>query len=274
VHGALWASMNFMAVSTLSLVSFALLFLFGCALRASLHRDRCYMRWLSLLDLVDPGVTLERYEKKVARFGAGMAILSGLSFMAAVLCVGFIVVELGKLNEPEVEETKWTGEAWPLGLAEKRYAEERRRLFDELLLEYESKIDTELRERATASDFAVLLELNHERSHAMALEREARNDERRLWEGLTGDEAHLFPVLGPVAHEAVIELRRYWTLALGKIHEATGGEFLLALERLEAAGGREGLAGMRANFAAVQSMCGPPRGAFAMSTDALRTSKL
>jgi hypothetical protein len=108
----------------------------------------------------------------------------------------------------------------------------------------------------------------------MALEREARNDERRLWEGLTGVEAHLFPVLGPVAPEAVIELRRYWTLALGKIHEATGGEFLQALERLEAAGGREGIAGMRANFAAVQSMCGPPTGAFAMSTDASRTSKL
>ena len=274
MHGALWASMDFMAVSTLGLVSFALLFLFGLALRASLHRDRYYVSWLSLLDLVDPGVPLERFEKKVARFGAWMAILSGVSFMAAVLCVGFIVAELGKLNAPEVEETKWTGEDWPLGQAEKRYVEERRRLFEELLLEYELKIDTELRERAAASDFAVLLELNHERSHAMALEREARNDERRLWEGLTGVEAHLFPVLGPVAPEAVIELRRYWTLALGKIHEATGGEFLLALERLEAVGGREGLAGIRANFAAVQSMCGPPRGAFAMSTDALRTSKL
>jgi hypothetical protein len=203
-----------------------------------------------------------------------MAILSGLSLVGAVLCVGFIVVELGKLNAPEVEETRWTEEAEPLELVEKRYEEERRRLFDELLLGYVSKIDTELRERATASDFAMLLELNHERSHVMALEREARSDERRLWEELTGVEKHLFPVLGPMAPEAFIEMRRYWTMAFGKIHESTGGEFAKALERLETVGAREGIGRVRANFEAVQSMCGPPRGAFVMSTDALRTSKL
>jgi hypothetical protein len=263
-----------MAVSTLGLVSFALLFLSGFALLACVHKERYYIGWLSLLDLVDPGVALERFEKKMARFGAWMAILSGVSLMAAVLCVGLILSEFSKLHAPEAEETKWTAEDWPLEQAEKRYVEERRRLFEALLLKYQSKIDTELRELAAGSDFGVLLELNRERSRAMALEREARNDERRLWEGLTGDEAHLFPILGPEAPEAVIELRRSWTLALGKIYEATGGEFLQALERLEAAGGQEGIAGMRANFAAVQLMCGPPRGAFEMSTDALRTSKL
>ena len=274
MQGALCASIDFMAVSTLGLVSFALLFLFGFALRASLHRDWYYMRWLSLLDLVDPGVALERFERKVARFGACMAILSGVSFVAAVLCIGFIVAELGKLNAPEVEETKWTEEAGPLELVEKQHEEERRRLFNELLLEYASKIDTELRQRATASDFAALLELNHERSHVMALEREARNDERRLWEGLTGVEKHLFPVLGPMAPEVVIEMRRYWTMAFGKIHQSIGGEYELALERLESAGAKEEVGRVLANFAAVQSMCGPPRGAFVMSTDALRTSKL
>jgi hypothetical protein len=228
------------------------------------------------LDLVDPGpgVTLERFEKKVARFGACMAILSGVSFMAAVLCIGFIVAELGKRNAPEVEETKWSEEAGPLELLEKRYEEERRRLFNELLLEYASKIDTELRQRATASDFAVLLELNHERSRVMALEREAGSSERRLWEELMGVEEHLFPVLGPTAPEAVIELRRCWTLALGKIHQVTSDDFLLALEHLESVGAEEGIGRVRANFVAVQSMCGPPRGAFVMSTDALRTSKL
>ena len=263
-----------MTASTLGLVGFALLFLFGFALRASLRRESHYMRWLGILDQVNPLVTREAFQRQAARFGTGMAILSGLSLVGAVLCVGFIVVELGKLNAPEVEETRWTEEAEPLELVEKRYEEERRRLFDELLLGYVSKIDTELRERATASDFAMLLELNHERSHVMALEREARSDERRLWEELTGVEKHLFPVLGPMAPEAFIEMRRYWTMAFGKIHESTGGEFVKALERLETVGAREGIGRVRANFAAVQSMCGPPRGAFVMSTDALRTSKL
>ena len=97
-----------MTASTLGLVGFALLFLFGFALRASLRRESHYMRWLGILDQVNPLVTREAFQRQAARFGTGMAILSGLSLVGAVLCVGFIVVELGKLNAPEVEETRWT----------------------------------------------------------------------------------------------------------------------------------------------------------------------
>jgi hypothetical protein len=268
------AKFDRMTVSTLGLIFFAGISLFLFALRACMQREWYYMQWLGLLDMVDPMMTPELFQKRAARFAAGLAMVSGVSLVAAVLCVYFIVVEFRRLHVPNEGQSRWTKQAGSLELEEKRYREERGRQLDGLLLEYVSKIDTELRKLASVGDFAVLVELNNERIYAIALERELRTDIRLALEPLTGVETHLFPSLGPTTPEVVVEMRRSWTRALGKICQATTGDFLSALERLESEGSREGLEEIRAHILAVQSMCGPPRGSYAMLTLSSRTSKL
>ena len=251
-----------MTIDKIGLVAFALVFLAGFTWRASLLPHFYYMRWLDLMDMVNPQVEEAVFEKRVGRFGRVLAGVSVVSLLAVAGSVYWISVEYGRLQEQGVGRPEALAKGGSVELELEKLEAERRRQFEVLLARYVGTIDTRIREIAKAGDFAALVEMNQERTYGLAMEKEVG---MVVGNGLGAvNEVRLppFAMLEATTAGERVEMRRSLTRAAGRVCEETGAAFWARLGGL----GVEGEA-----WVAARGRCGPPRVIMVGQPDLART---
>ncbi len=267
----MWAIRRFesMTVDKIGLVTFGLVFLFGFTWRASLQPHFYYMRWLDLVDMVNPGIEEKVFEKRVGRFGRILGCLSVASLLAIGGSVYWIVVEYERLKEPGVERLDAVGEVGSFEMEVKKLWAERRRQTEELLSRYLEKIDARILEMAKEGDFAALVEMNQERTYGLAMAKEVGNEIGAV----DGVKLQPFAMLEVTTLGERLELRRSLTRAIGSIHKETRAAFVVALDGIEAQGREKGTTGASRRVGAEWGG-GPPKGIFVLQSDLARTPLL
>jgi hypothetical protein len=255
-----------MTIEKIGLVTFALVFLCGFTWRASLLSHFYYMRWLDFVDMVDPEVEEEEFERRVRRFGRLLAGVSVASLLAIAGSVYWLAVEYGKLQEQGVGRSEELAEGGSVELELEKLGADRKRQLEVLLASYVAMIDARVRKISNEGDFATFVELNQERTYGLAIQKEAGLD---VWKGRgLVNEVRLppFAMLEVTTVGERLEMRRALTRAVGKVYEETGEAFWARLGGLGVEGGEA--------WVAARGRCGPLRVLLAGQPDLARTLSL